>query len=88
MDIQIFRIKHDHHCGRLFAQGEAEALGECVRWAAWRDLGEQAWTVELPRPTGLPLALLDVLLEHLDMFGRVRAALKEVEIQRAMALAA
>jgi hypothetical protein len=88
MDIQIFRIKHDHHCGRWQAQGEAEALGECVRWAAWRDLGEQAWTVELPRPTGLPIALLEVILEHLNLFGMVGAALKEVECQRGLALAA
>ncbi len=88
MDIHINHFDIDTDSDRWFADGEAEALGEYVRWQAWRDSTEQGWTVELPRPTGLPIDLLDLLLEHLEMFDTVRTALDAVEAQGGLAIAA
>ena len=88
MDIHIEHFDIDNHSSRWMADGEAEALGESVRWQAWRDADDSAWTVEIPRPTGLPIALLELLLDHLEMFDTVREALSTVEQQGGIAIAA
>jgi len=88
MDILINHFDLDTSSARWMAHGEAEAMGEVVRWQAWRDAREQRWTVEIPRPTGLPMDLLDLLLDHLEMFDTVRSALHDVEAQGGLAIAA
>ncbi len=88
MDILINHFDLDTSSERWMADGDAEALGEIVRWQAWRDTNEQRWTVEIPRPTGLPMELLELLLDHLEMFDTVRSALNHVEAQGGLAIAA
>jgi hypothetical protein len=88
MDIHIIHFEIDPSSQRWLADGEADALGESVRWHAWRDDAERRWTVELPRPTGLPMGLLELLLEHLEMFATVREALAEFEAQGDLSIAA
>ena len=75
MTIDILHLNRDSNTIRWTADGEASALGEIVDWHAWRDPMDQRWTVEFPRPTGLPFDLLELFVEHLDLFRAVRQAI-------------
>ncbi len=88
MDVQIRHFELEPLSNRWLADGQAEALGESIHWQAWRDSCDRHWTVELPRPTGLPMDLLELLLEHLCLFDTVRGALTDVECQGGLPIAA